>query len=141
MDSFWPETEYKREFRKLVGVWSEAYEPGMGSGVGYPDLQLLVGRLLLPVELKSGVVFKGNLRPKQVKPSQISWHHDFFMAGGESWVVVCCGDPKYMDAWSVPSVHRDVLSRWRVGWPIQDCTQWVSQGSLSIDLFRRSFLF
>lgn len=129
-----PEKEYKRCFRKLVGVWSEVYETRSGSGVGYPDLQLLVVPYLLPVELKSGVIVGGLLKPRQIKASQISWHHNFLMAGGKSWVVVCCGKPKEMDAWAIPSTHRDELSKWKKGFELKYCYQWVNSGRLIIRL-------
>lgn len=128
------ETEYKRQFRKIVGVWSEAYETRSGGGVGYPDLQLLVGRILIPVELKSGQLVGDRLKSKRIRPSQIVWHHDFKLAGGRAFILVCVGSVRAMDAWAVPSADRSVTSRWKEGWPVQGCQQWVSAGKLVADL-------
>ena len=128
------ETQYKKEFRKLVGVWSEVYEPTRGSGLGYPDVQLLVDRKLLPVELKVGKVVGGMLMPEEVRPSQISWHHAFAREGGHALVLVCTGKPSAMDAWAIPSVRREVLSIWRKGYVIGDCIQWISRGSMRFPL-------
>ncbi len=130
------ESDYKRGFRKLVGVWSEAYETRSGGGVGYPDLQLLVGARLLPVELKRGSVRNGFVWPERIRPAQIVWHHDFMEAGGIAHVLVCEGPVAKMDVWSLPSMHREYLAAWRRGYYIERCTQWVSQGKLLFDLER-----
>lgn len=147
------ETEYKRAFRNLVGVWSEVYETRSGGGVGYPDVQLLVGGLLLPVEVKVGELVDPKtvvgpqaqefLRPERVRPSQISWHHEFREAGGTAFVLVCTGQVRAMNAWVAPGTDRETLSQWRVGWPLRACTPWVEHGRLVVDLnevAKRAFL-
>lgn len=128
------ETEYKRAFRRLVGGWSEVYETASGSGVGYPDLQLLVGRSLLPVEMKRGEVKGALLKSEVIRPSQISWHHEFREAGGVAFICVCSGPVAAMDVWSVPSGDRRVTSRWKEGWHLGDCLLWVKEGRLVIDV-------
>lgn len=128
------ETSYKRQFRKDCGVWSEVYETRSGGGVGYADLQLLVGAVLVPVELKRGLVLADRLVSTRIRPAQIGWHHDLLVAGGKSFVVVCMGPVSSMDAWAIPSVHRDCTSRWKKGWKVYQCTQWMRGGKLTMPL-------
>jgi hypothetical protein len=128
------ETDYKRQLRKVIGGWSEAYETRAGSGVGYPDLQFLVRRSLLgvlvPVEVKVGEVSRERLVSREIRPSQISWWHSFMEAGGYGFVFVCSGPVAAMDAWATPSLDRLTLSRWKEGWEIQKCKKMISAGLL-----------
>lgn len=119
----------------MVGVWSCAYETTRGSSVGYPDVQILIDELkLLPVELKVGFVDDDRLRSKEIRPSQISWHHEFRKAGGKAIILVCTGNPSKMDAWAIPSTDRKVTSQHKQGWPLVDCVQWVKGGKLTQSL-------
>jgi hypothetical protein len=128
------ESAYKREFRATLGVWSEAYEPARGSGVGYPDLQFLVCGILVPVELKKGRLKGERIYPMNVRPSQIAWLHNFNKAGGRAFLLVCTGEPSRMSAWAIPSIDREVTSKWKQGWLVEDCTQWVLAGGLTTNL-------
>jgi hypothetical protein len=128
------EIQVKREFRSVVHVWSESYEPGLGSGVGYPDLQLLAGDRLMPVELKVGRIDKDRIKCRAIKPSQISWHDEFMKAGGRSWIVAGWIEDRKLNAWAIPSVRREVTSAWREGWLIDDCVCWVARGRLCVNL-------
>lgn len=123
----------KRKFRAAIGVWTEAYETRSGSGVGYPDLQMLVGRLLVPVELKAGGVENGRLRCSEIRPSQISWHHEFLKAGGKSFIVVCWSYGG-LNAWAIPSTDREVTSKWKQGWDLNLCEKWIGKGVVTISL-------
>jgi hypothetical protein len=124
------ETGYKRQLVKVLGVWCETYEPGHGSGVGYPDLQALALGRLVPIEVKVGAVWEGRLFPSRIRPSQISWHHDFMIAGGKAFFVVCFGKKDLMNAWALPACDRSSLSRWKDGWSLDNCKPWVSKGKL-----------
>lgn len=130
------ELAYKRRLRELHADWSCAYETRSGSTVGYPDLQLLVGerRLVLPVEVKVGELKSGKLLSRQIRPSQISWHHEFWSAGGIALIVVCFGPVASMEAWALPSGDREVTSKWKEGWPLESCNLLVSKGKNMQDL-------
>lgn len=134
------ETTCKRKLRKLFKkYWSQTNEIRSGSSFGAPDLQFLVNGMLLPVEVKRGVadfvsIGCGVIFPEVIRPSQISWHHEFLMAGGKSFIVVCYVHERIMDAWALPSVHRDVTSQWNEGFLLADCTQWVKDGKAVIEL-------
>lgn len=128
------EAKLKRKFREVVGVWSEAYETRSGGGVGYPDLQLLVHSILVPVELKKGVIKDGRLYPSEIRPSQIAWHHDFFVAGGRSHIVCLFEVAKQLEAWAIPGTSRVFTSWWRSGYDMHHCTRWVGNGKLAINL-------
>jgi hypothetical protein len=119
--------------RATCGVWSEAYETARGSGSGYPDLQLLLDSVLVPVELKCGVIRDIRLVPTRIRPAQISWHHEFKAAGGKAFVVVCTGEINVMSAWAIPSTDREVTSRWKEGYNILKCKQWMSSGAWVVD--------
>lgn len=122
------ETAYKRKLRVLIGGWSCAYETRSGGSFGYPDLQFLVDGVLLPVEVKVGKVEGDRLVSRQIRPSQIKWHHDFWVAGGKALILVCMGNVNEMDAWAVPSTRREVTSQWKQGWPVKDCLKIVEKG-------------
>lgn len=129
------EIKLKRKFREVVNVWSETYETRSGGGVGYPDLQLLVHSILVPVELKKGLVHGDRLYPSAVRPSQIGWHHNFYLEGGKSYIVCLWAEGGKLEAWAIPTpMHRWLLGAWRQGYPVADCVQWVSKGKLVIDL-------
>jgi len=84
-----PETRLKRFVRGNYPGWSEAYEPGLGSGVGYPDIQVLgPSGKLLPIELKIGVVKAGRLHPSEVRGPQVVWHREFAQSGGISVMLI-----------------------------------------------------
>lgn len=86
------ELDFKRKCRKAWEPnWSEAYEPGTGSGRGYPDLQFLdpTDLQLFPIELK--VVNKqdqARIWPRDVQPAQNVWHYNFRQAGGRSVILI-----------------------------------------------------
>ena len=86
------ETEFKRWFRKNYQGWSESYEPGHGGGIGIPDIQILRGGVLVPIEMKVGNSFSFRdsmlLQPRNIRPAQISWHKRFKVAGGLSFFYV-----------------------------------------------------
>lgn len=111
-----PETEFKLKLRegwKKSGRWSEAYEPGRGSGQGYADLQLLVGQLF-PVELKIGELRGGVLFSDDIRPNQIRWHWELWRAGGRSALVV--GVRRKVDAeWDMYAIQGNDLRYWREG--------------------------
>lgn len=121
------ENEFKRELidaLRSAGVWVEAYEPGRGSGVGYPDVQVLLGGWLVPVELKVGVLIGSVLSLKgdsEVRPSQVRWHHLFWKAGGRSIVLV--GVQEADGAWTPYAIRGDILTRWRFSFGIEDWTK------------------
>lgn len=126
------EARLRSEFQRLFqaqGVWSCLYEPGRGSAVGYPDLQLLIGGVLCPVEIKTCVVKNGAVYPSQIRPSQIYWHHDLLSAGGKSWIVLCRKVAGHgLDACALPSVDREYTSRWKQGFPLFEMLPWIGDG-------------
>jgi len=135
------ETGHKQKFRSICGVWSEAYETRSGGGVGYPDLQLLVGPMLLPVEVKVGDLkgpsfpaYKNRVFPHRIRPAQITWLHEFKQAGGLAVLLICVGERRTMDAWALVSPDRDTLARWKDGYHISELELWVSKGQMRVDL-------
>lgn len=90
------ETDFKRWLRRAWWPrWSEAIEPGLGSGVGIPDLLLMSwvktfsgeeAAVMFPVELKIARLGDGNqLFPEEVRAAQIRWSFEFWKAGGRSF--------------------------------------------------------
>ena len=116
------ELRYKRKIREAywsAGYWSEAYEPGIGSGTGYPDLQLMcpVTKRLLPVELKIGSVLGGVVYPKEVRGPQTVWHREFWRAGGTSICMIGVEEEK--NGWSSYVVEGPRLKDWEAGWKVE----------------------
>jgi|SRR5687768_3852157 len=128
------EAKHKARLRRIIGGWSESYEPGRGSGVGYPDVQFLSGRLLVPVEVKRGRRIRDRLFADRIRPSQITWHDSFLKAGGLSFVFVCFGSGKDFEVWSTPLPYREVTAAWRQGWALADCWRVIEGGKMALDL-------
>jgi hypothetical protein len=68
------ESDLKKWIRQHWVGWIESYEPRLGSNLGIPDLQILVGRKIVPVELKIADIKEGILYPSEIRPAQINWH-------------------------------------------------------------------
>jgi len=137
------ETDHKRRLRNVIGGWSESYEPGQGSGVGYPDLQFDLGQPhgLIPVEVKAGRLMKCGpyriLRVKtSIRASQIAWHDNFLSPsrGNVSFIFVCFGEGEEFEAWSLPLPFRCITMEWRQGWNTLECKQIISKGKMVKDL-------
>jgi hypothetical protein len=114
------EIDFKHWFRSRCR-WSEAIEPGLGSGVGIPDLLMISARnKLFPVELKEGVWKGDRLFTTKVRAAQINWHKRFKDAGGISYVVVGVKDA---DVIWVAYVVKD-LTDWKSGWGRDQLQSW-----------------
>ena len=71
-------TDFRRwVIRKLdgEGCWTECYEPRRGGGTGIADIQVAVNGVLVPIELKVGVVEFGLVYPREVRADQLGWHN------------------------------------------------------------------
>jgi hypothetical protein len=112
-----PETRYRQKVRGLWPHWSCGYEPGFGSNDGYPDIQVLCPFTfkLVPIELKVGS-FKRNdphIYVKEVRPSQVVWHHKFWKAHGRSAIMIGMEDLK--GQWFSYAFSAEDLTGWREG--------------------------
>lgn len=132
------ETIFKRDFvKKLVGFWTESYEPSRGTGVGIADIQVLcravfekgelvarsVGktRLLVPLEMKVGTVSDGTLFPEDIRADQIGWHFNFSRAGGLSYFVVGVKSGKEWQSYFIEGHRRGLLMDAKKGINLSDC--------------------
>lgn len=118
------ETLFKRQLRdewKAYGLWSEAYEPGRGSGFGYPDLQLLVDRALVPAELKIGRLLGKFLFSDEVRPAQVKWQWELERAGGRSCLLLGVRDEGNFALYA----YHGRLAQWRAGWRIGTDVQYL----------------
>lgn len=86
------ERQFKLWIRKKWSGWLNSYEPRRGSTIGIPDIQVLAKGVLVPIELKVGVLLGEVLRTKDVRASQINWHNKFSEAGGMSLFMVGVGE-------------------------------------------------
>ena len=86
------ERQFKLWIKKNWSGWLNSYEPRRGATIGIPDIQVLVKGVLVPIELKAGVLVGEVLKTKKVRASQINWHHKFSEAGGMSLVMVGVGE-------------------------------------------------
>ena len=120
--------------RKCIGTWSCAVEAGRGGTVGVPDMLVLMGSELVPVEVKAGSVHEGRLWCRRIRPAQIAWHEGLRAAGGVSFVWVGMGSGRSFDVWAIGSVDRGTLSAWREGWRIEDCRRVITGGKMAVDL-------
>jgi hypothetical protein len=114
------ELDFKRFVRGKWPHWSCAYEPGIGSNGGYPDLQLMEPKTnrLLPVELKVGGLKDHLVITKEVRPAQVVWHHNFHRAGGRAVLLVGVRDKRgNWDGFAYPGHWAE---HWREGYKITD---------------------
>ena len=121
------ELEFKRWFRTHFNGWSETYEPRHGSGLGMPDVQLLIKVddrwSLMPVEIKLGWIAHGRLWIEQLRPAQVGWHVRFMRAGGEARLVVGVKEEGDWTPWVPPWDEQSVIT-WKLGWDIGLCKKW-----------------
>lgn len=120
-----PETKYRKWTIERYTHWSELYEPGLGSGIGYPDVQLLCPSTfrLFPLEFKVGKAVKedGGLTifPEEVRASQVKWHYMFHRAGGVSAVIVGVPNGKLWDGYAING--KDLFDNdYKNGWWTKD---------------------
>jgi hypothetical protein len=88
------ESELKVWFRRNWEGWVESFEPRIGTGIGIPDLMVIVKERLVPIELKVGSLSEDGqvLYPCEVRAAQLSWHNSCNNAGVNSWFLVGVGD-------------------------------------------------
>lgn len=114
-----PETKYRKWTIDRYTHWSELYEPGLGSGIGYPDTQLLCPSFfrLLPLEFKVGEIRGQTLFTEEVRPSQIKWHYTFGSKGGVSALIVGVKCDKGYDGYVING--KELFDRdWTKGWAV-----------------------
>lgn len=120
------ETDFKRKFRQSVLEWSEAYEPSRGSGTGYPDVQVLLRGVIVPVEVKIALVSQGVLWSRDIRPAQIGWHYRLMKAGGKSAFVFGVLERKLWSAYVFPVCEQNFerLMAWREGFDVNTLRVW-----------------
>lgn len=118
------ETRYKRKVRSRweeQGLWSEAYEPAMGSGTGYPDIQFLSPRkVLLPAELKVGEIKGDRVFPREVRGDQVVWERNFRRHGGLSIMMIGVEDKLHPGHWDTFAVPGERMEYWKQGYPVAE---------------------
>lgn len=133
--------DLKREFKKRWRGWIDSIEPSLGSGIGVPDLLVLLPHRglmhLLPVELKVGTLRNGRIRPDLVRGSQVRWHFHLNDMGGKSAMVVGISND---EAYLIDG--RDVIG-WKIGFEIKkacrifyDCETNLFLDEMFQDFFR-----
>lgn len=116
------ETRYKRKMLGNYPLWSESYEPGLGSGTGYPDVQLLSPRkVLLPIELKVGLIINDRVFPREVRRDQVVWHHNFQRHGGIAVIAIGVETEKGSNIWDSYVVPGNLATEWASGYAVSDC--------------------
>lgn len=116
---------FRRQWRRR-GHWIESYEPRRGSGMGIPDIQVLLPSeslglsVLLPIELKIGKITRNRLFPREIRGSQIVWHRDFRRAGGKAMVLVGIPAAEGYQMFFASGPLLDDLSGWRSGYAIPE---------------------
>jgi len=120
------ETDFKRKFRQSILGWSEAYEPSRGSGTGYPDVQVLLSGVLIPVEAKVAKLDQGVIRSRDIRPAQIGWHYRLMKAGGKSSFVFGVLERKLWSAYVFPVCEQNFerLMSWRDGFDVNIMRVW-----------------
>lgn len=110
------ETEFRRYIRDLLeksGFFSISVEHRSGGSVGAPDLLVLVGWLLLPVELKVGEYdARAELvRCERIRPAQIKLMDALILAGGRVRLLIGVQDFRGWQAYLLRDCSRTSLLR------------------------------
>lgn len=109
------ESDFKKWLRNNWSGWIESYEPRRGTGIGIPDVQIVVHGKLVPVELKVGTIRDGILYPKEIRPPQIIWHKRLNDAGVKSLLMIGVYD-LVADDFDVCLVDAEYMRNWRHGY-------------------------
>lgn len=120
------ETEFKNWWRKRFKGWSDAVEPRLSIGQGFPDVSALFkerhGHELVPIEFKIGWWKDGRLHAK-FEPAQPAWHIRFKRAGGYALICVGIATAKSWDAYMV--MPGDWMMQWEEGIPPENVSAWT----------------
>lgn len=82
------ENQFREWVRRRWNGWISSYEPRRGSTIGIPDLQIVVARTIVPIELKVGTIVGDELFTHDIRGAQIQWHRALREAGGRSFFLV-----------------------------------------------------
>jgi len=107
------ESQFKSWFRKTWDGWVESYEPRRGSGVGIPDLQIVIDGHILPIELKVGKIVGDVLVVNEVRPDQIGWHRRINDVGIGTIFLIGVGEGSKPDA--MFAVLPKAIVKWKDG--------------------------
>tara|TARA_R110000822_G_scaffold287462_1_gene408721 strand:- start:285 stop:725 length:441 start_codon:yes stop_codon:yes gene_type:complete len=113
------ESEMKVWLRKNWDGWMETYEPRIGSGIGIPDVQIVVDKAIIPIELKLARVEREMLYSSPIRPSQIAWHRALSEFEVPSLFLFGVGKTGKKPVRLFVSMAGPV-SRWEDGLPIED---------------------
>lgn len=89
------ESEFKKWVRKNWKGWLSSYEPRKGGTVGVADLQIVVKKRLVPIELKVGHIVDNLtrevplLRLADVRGAQLEWHRGLIQEEVPAFFLVC----------------------------------------------------
>jgi len=111
------ESDFKKWVRKNWPWWVESYEPRRGTGIGIPDLQIVVGGRLVPVELKMGEFHNGKLITREVRPAQIAWHREINSYGIRTVLLVGAYDFG-KEEWRAYPIDARRINDWRNGFEV-----------------------
>ena len=104
--------------------WMEFYEPRRGSGVGFPDMQILAYHKLIPIELKIATLKGDKIYSSPFSPAQIGWHKRFSDNGGIAdvwWGVKEQGKWKAFSTFSFDGDRLiEMIVDWKSGYLIGD---------------------
>jgi hypothetical protein len=110
------ESDFKKWLRQNWSGWIESYEPRRGTGIGIPDIQIVVDCQLLPIELKVGEFDpRGRLHPREIRPAQIMWHKKLHEHGVATVLLIGVWDV-VKESWSAWPVHGTMIEFWRKGY-------------------------
>ena len=109
------ESDFKRWLRTNWDGWMETYEPRRGTGIGIPDVQIVVDGRIVPIELKVGVIKNGVLFPREIRPPQIVWHKKLNDAGVASVLLIGVYDFT-IDDFIACAVDGQYIRNWKHGY-------------------------
>jgi hypothetical protein len=84
------ERQFQRWFLKewrSCNLWGENIHPSYGTKTGIPDLFVLAGGIMVPIELKTGGIGEEGLSVSDIRPAQIRWSRSFARHNGISGLI------------------------------------------------------
>lgn len=106
----------RKKFQSLFSGWRSFVEHGRGGSEGFPDCVCMVDGKVIFLEFKYGDFVDGVVKPRKIRPVQISWAFNCIRNGGNVRMIVGTGTPANMRLFLVKMCTPSFLGRWRKGW-------------------------
>lgn len=118
------EKDFREWIIKTYDGWINRIEPSQGMNPGIPDLLVMTDIGLVPVELKIASLDDGLLWSSEIRPSQISWHVDYYQRNRHRQPHTAFLFGVWAkDTWKVFALTGEACRGWQNGFKIDALTE------------------